>query len=86
MSRSKWKGFFQKLVNVNKKILSKQPLKIWSRSSVISSRFLERNVLISTGNNFKKIFITRAHLGYKFGEFSPTRSIKRKTKKKIIYE
>lgn len=82
MSRSKWKGFFQKILKINKKISFKQPVKIWSRSSVISSRFLERNVLISTGNGFKKIFITRAHIGYKFGEFSPTRSIKRKFKNK----
>ena len=82
MSRAKWKGFFQDVLNLNKKLLSKQPLKVWSRSAVISSLFLNRNVLISTGNSFKKIFITRAHLGYKFGEFSPTRSIKRKTKKK----
>lgn len=81
MSRSKWKGFFQKLIKVNKKVLFKQPLKIWSRASVISSYFLNRSVLISTGNSFKKVFITRAHLGYKFGEFSPTRSIKRKIKK-----
>ncbi len=82
MSRSKWKGFFQNIIKKNQKTLSKQPLKIWSRSTVISSNFLMQNVLIATGNGFKKIFIRRAHLGYKFGEFSPTRSIKKKVKKK----
>ena len=82
MSRSKWKGFFQDKIILNKLFLVKQPLKIWSRSSVVSSFFLNKNVLITTGNGFKRVFITRSHLGYKFGEFAATRGIK-KTKKKI---
>jgi len=78
MSRSKWKGLFQNTFVFNKKLAPKQPLKITSRASAISSKFLKKYVLINTGNNFKKLFVTRRHIGYKFGEFAPTRSIKKK--------
>lgn len=85
MSRSKWKTFFQN----NKLFLKiyftpKANLKIWSRSSTISSAFLNKTIFIHTGNSFKKVLITRNHLGYKFGEFAVTRSIKKKLKKRSV--
>lgn len=85
MSRSKWKTFFQN----NKLFLKtyftpKANLKIRSRSSTISASFLNKTIFIHTGNSFKKILITRNHLGYKFGEFAVTRSIKKKLKKRSV--
>lgn len=70
MSRSKWKGPFvhSKLIinKINKK-------KIWYRSSVIPYFLIDSFVFIHNGNSFKKIFITREKVGFKFGEFSQTR-------------
>lgn len=82
MSRSKWKSPFQNKIILKKQFFLKQPIKILSRSSIISTKFINKNVLITTGNSFKKIFITRAHIGYKFGEFATTRGIKKKINKK----
>jgi small subunit ribosomal protein S19 len=49
------------------------PIKIWSRKSLIPSSLLDKRVLIHTGSHFKKELITINHIGYKFGEFAPTR-------------
>lgn len=76
MSRSKWKGPFQDQIIFK---YTKQ-IKIFSRTSVISASFIDRSVLISTGKGFKKVYITRNHIGYKFGEFAFTR-IPKKIKK-----
>jgi small subunit ribosomal protein S19 len=80
MSRSKWKGPF-----LNYKILSSinNKKKIWCRSSVIPSFLIGSFVFIHKGNSFKKIFVSREKVGFKFGEFSPTRLfIKHKEKSK----
>jgi len=82
MSRSNWKNNFMdysilKLKN-NKKIL------IWSRRSVIPTCFLNKTVFVHNGKSFKKIFINREKIGFKFGEFAPTRfylKLKKTTKK-----
>lgn len=73
MSRSLWKGPF-----VHLKLLKKQGLvensSIWSRNSIILSNFIGYKFLIHSGNMFKKFFVTREKIGYKFGEFCTTRS------------
>ena len=88
MSRSNWKGsFIQKSVLNLKK--SKKKLKIYSRSSCIPSFLLNEFVLIYDGKEFRKCYINREKIGYKFGEFSfsrkkrnvKTKSNKKKTKK-----
>lgn len=89
MSRSKWKGPFldHSLIArnvISRKIFSKKAiLKIWSRRSVISRCFVGRTVLIYTGKVFKRIFITRDKVGYKFGEFCYTRVLKKKQLKVV---
>jgi small subunit ribosomal protein S19 len=86
MSRSKWKGLFQEqsITRLSKAIISLKVnrLKIWSRASVISAKFIDKVVFVSRGNLFKKVLITRNHVGYKFGEFAATRLHKKKAKKK----
>ena len=82
MNRSKWKGSFIDLAVFrkfsNKKILPK----IWSRRSVIPSKFVGQTVLVYTGNTFKRFFVDRRKVGFKFGSFCFTRlyNIKKKSK------
>jgi ribosomal protein S19 len=64
--------------NLNKKIT----IKIWSRSSVIPFCLVGSYVLIYNGKIFKKLFIKREHVGFKFGQFSFTRIPPKRIKKK----
>lgn len=82
MSRSIWKGPFQEKKILNLNIKQRKKLQIWSRSSIISSSFIKKLVFIHTGNNFRKLFITRNHVGYKFGEFTNTRAFQKKAEKR----
>jgi ribosomal protein S19 len=83
MSRVTWKGPFQdiKLVKQIKQNKVKNYIKIWKRGSVITQSFIGKVVLIYNGKLFKKFYITRLHLGYKFGEFCFTRKYSVKEKK-----
>lgn len=79
----KWKGAFQNLNLLKnlKKNKVKNFIKIWQRSLIISQNFLNKVVLVYNGKIFKKIHITRLHLGYRFGEFCFTRKFTVKEKK-----
>lgn len=69
MSRSKWKGCF-----VDSSVFShKKNIQIWSRQSSIPFYLLNQYVLVHNGKEFKKLFITREKIGFKFGEFAFTR-------------
>ena len=76
MSRSLWKGFFQSK-HLLKISLQKNYYKIWSRDSIISSKHLNKVIHVHLGNKFKKVYPSKGHLGYKFGEFGMTRAIKK---------
>jgi small subunit ribosomal protein S19 len=76
MSRSIWKGPF-----LDKSLLKKLvPSKIWCRSSIIPSRLIGKTVLIHNGKTFKRVIIDREKVGFKFGEFSFTRTYTPRTK------
>ena len=79
MSRSKWKGFHisQNLINSKNIILNTN-----ERSSSISSFYLGKLIKINNGKDFKILNVTRDKIGYKFGEFSYTRKMYEKKKKK----
>lgn len=76
MARSKWKNkFFTFDVwknimlikqNNSKKVSKKNK---FFRSSSIPNCFTSLRINVYKGNIFKKIFITRQLVGYKFGEF-----------------
>jgi small subunit ribosomal protein S19 len=71
MSRSSWKGpFIDKSLLIN---VINNNKKIYSRRSIITSNFIGKSVLVYNGKLFKKIFITREKIGFKFGEFCFTR-------------
>jgi small subunit ribosomal protein S19 len=86
MSRSKWKGPFVdtkifKDVN-NKKV--KSSIRTLSRDSEITPKFIGLIFEVYNGKKFSKIEIDEDMVGFKIGEFSPTRrkfSFKKKNKK-----
>jgi len=79
MSRSIWKGPF--LDNsLFKNLLTNKNKKIWSRRSIISAGMIGTNVLIYNGKLFKRLLITREHVGFKFGTFALTRTYVSKAK------
>lgn len=73
MSRSSWKGPFIHLNFLKKKSLHKKFSNVWSRNSIILSQFVGYSFFVHSGNVFKKFFVTREKVGYKFGEFCTTR-------------
>ena len=80
MSRSNWKGpFIEKNLLINSVIINNK--KIYSRRSTITSNFIGKSVLVYNGKLFKKIFITREKVGFKFGEFCFTRQYQIKNTK-----
>lgn len=64
---------------------SKKPIKTWARASMIIPQMLGLTIAVHNGRNFVPVFITEDMVGYKLGEFAPTRLFKmhsgdRKTK------
>ena len=49
-------------------------IKTWSRRSVILPEFVGTNIAVHNGNKFIPVFITEDMVGYKLGEFAPTRT------------
>jgi small subunit ribosomal protein S19 len=81
MSRSLKKGLYvdERLI---KKIKDKKPgdksiIKTWSRSSVVSPEMVGFTFGVHNGKDFIPVFITEEMVGYKLGEFSPTRKFVR---------
>jgi len=52
---------------------SKQPIKTWSRRSTVSPEFVGYTVSIHDGRKHIPVFITENMVGYKFGDFAPSR-------------
>ena len=59
------------------------PIKTWSRRCTIVPEFVGFTFLVHNGKMFHKVFITEDMVGHKLGEFSPTRSFKGHSSKKI---
>ncbi len=51
----------------------RQPIKTWSRASVISPDFVGLTINVHNGNKFIPVYITENMVGHKLGEFAPTR-------------
>ncbi|MBU0469369.1 MAG: 30S ribosomal protein S19 [Candidatus Omnitrophica bacterium] len=56
---------------------SRQPIKTWSRRSVITPQFVGFTVSVHNGKKHIPVFITENMVGYKFGEFSGTRTFRK---------
>lgn len=75
MSRSKWKGPFVDSVLLKTVKTSKvtQIISTKSRSSTIVPSFVGLTFKVHNGKIFYQIKITEEMVGYKLGEFAPTR-------------
>lgn len=83
MSRAYWKGpVVQK--NFFNKYYNKNHFNIWSRNMTILDIFLEKTFFIHNGHEYKRLYITRERLGFKFGSFAWTRQNYKKKIKKYI--
>ena len=78
MSRSIWKGPVVP-PRITKRSDRKKIL-IWARNIMIPSHLIGLDVYVYNGNEFKRLFISREKVGFKFGEFIFTRKYKKKDK------
>jgi len=54
----------------------KQPIKTWSRASMITPEFVGLTFLVHNGNKFIPVYVTENMVGHKLGEFAPTRTFR----------
>lgn len=79
--RSGWKVPFTTSSLLKLKKDSINNIKIWSRSSCILSKFINKTVFIHCGNSFSKIIVTPGMVGNKFGQYAFTRKMSKSRKK-----
>ncbi len=81
MARSIKKGPFvddhlMKKVVTAKASGDKKPIKTWSRRSMILPDMVGLTLNVHNGRQFVPVYVTENHIGYKLGEFAPTRTFK----------
>jgi small subunit ribosomal protein S19 len=81
MARSLKKGPFiddhlMKKVQKAKAENSHKPIKTWSRRSTIFPEMIGLTINVHNGRQFVPVYITEGHVGYKLGEFAPTRTFR----------
>lgn len=81
MSRSIKKGPFIDDHLMKKTLKAKEgkdnrPIKTWSRRSTILPKMIGFTYNVHNGRVFVPVYITENHVGYKLGEFAPTRTFK----------
>ncbi len=54
----------------------RRAVKTWSRRSTVLPQFVGANIMVHNGNKFIPVFITENMVGYKLGEFAPTRTFR----------
>lgn len=71
----------EKLNNLGKK----ETIKTWSRSSTILPTMIGHTISVYNGQKHVPVFVTDSLVGYKLGEFVPTRNFRshKKTDKKV---
>jgi len=81
MARSVKKGPFidahlLKKVTTAKETNNTKPIKTWSRRSTILPDMIGLTFNVHNGRQFVPVHVTENHIGYKLGEFAPTRTFK----------
>ncbi|MEO1953515.1 MAG: 30S ribosomal protein S19 [Campylobacterales bacterium] len=81
MARSIKKGPFvddhlMKKVVAAKAEGNKKPIKTWSRRSMVLPDMVGLTLNVHNGRQFVPVYVTENHIGYKLGEFAPTRTFK----------
>lgn len=79
MARSVWKGpfvdgYLLKKVEANRESGRNDPIKTWSRRSVILPHFVGMKFHVYNGKKFIPVHVTEEMISQKLGEFSPTRT------------
>ena len=79
MSRSIKKGPYvedhlMKKVEAMNKSGKKQPIKTWSRRSMVLPEFVGHTFNVHNGKVFTNVFVTENMVGHRLGEFAPTRT------------
>ena len=54
----------------------KQPIKTWSRRSMVHPDFVGMTFAIHNGRQHVQVYITENMVGHRLGEFAPTRTFK----------
>lgn len=54
----------------------KEPIKTWYRDAVIVPEFIGFTFLVHNGKSFASVLIREEMVGFKLGEFAPTRTFK----------
>jgi small subunit ribosomal protein S19 len=88
MGRSLKKGPYvdEKLFNkVSRQVSSGShtQIKTWARRCTIVPEFVGFTFMVHNGKTFNKVFVTEDMVGHRLGEFSPTRTFKGHSSKKI---
>ena len=77
MTRSLKKGLYidERLIKKikDKKLGDRTPIKTWSRACVISPEMIGFNFNVHNGKDFIQVLISEEMVGYRLGEFSPTK-------------
>ena len=55
---------------------SKRPIKTWSRRSMVFPDMIGLTIAVHNGRQHVPVFVTEDMVGYKLGEFAPTRTYK----------
>lgn len=81
MARSVKKGPFVdeslfKKVQKARETKDNKPIKTWSRRSMILPDMIGLTFNVHNGRAFVPVYVTENHVGYKLGEFAPTRTFK----------
>ena len=81
MSRSLKKGPFVEPRLLNRIIAmnaagEKDVIKTWSRSSTIFPNMVGHTIAVHDGRKHVPVYITESMVGYKLGEFAPTRTFR----------
>lgn len=53
-----------------------KPIKTWSRRSTILPDMIGLTFNVHNGRQFVPVYVTENHVGFKLGEFAPTRTFK----------
>ena len=62
------------LVEKTKETGSREPIKTWSRSSMIMPEMVGVTFAVHDGRKFVPVFVSENMVGHRLGEFSPTRT------------
>jgi len=65
-----------KKVNAMNQSGEKKVVKTWARSSTIVPEFIGHTFAVHNGKKFIPVYVAENMVGYKLGEFSPTRTFR----------